>query len=54
MVFLRTKEGYVYRMLSNQILEKAHGSRYFIHPGATKTYNDLRELYWWDGLKGTL
>ncbi|XP_075091634.1 uncharacterized protein LOC142171828 [Nicotiana tabacum] len=29
------------------ILEEAHNSRYSIHPGASKMYQDLRELYWW-------
>ncbi|XP_070003323.1 uncharacterized protein [Nicotiana sylvestris] len=33
------------------ILEKAHSSRYSIHPGATKMCQDLRELYWWKGMK---
>ena len=37
--------------LRNRILEEAHGSRYSIHPGATKIYHDLREIYWRDGLK---
>ena len=37
--------------LSNQILEEAHGSRYSIHLGSTKMYPDLREVYWWEGLK---
>ncbi|WMV54619.1 hypothetical protein MTR67_048004 [Solanum verrucosum] len=31
-----------------EILEEAHGSRYSIHPGATKMYLDLREIYWWN------
>ena len=35
----------------NQILEEAHSSLYYIHPGATKMYHDLKEVYWWDGLK---
>ena len=38
--------------LRNQILEKARGARYSIHPGNTKMYNDLRELFLLDGLKG--
>nr|XP_016477917.1 PREDICTED: uncharacterized protein LOC107799332 [Nicotiana tabacum] len=33
------------------ILEEAHNSRYSIHPGATKMYQDLRELYWWKCMK---
>lgn len=37
--------------LRRQILEEAHGSRYSIHPGATKMYHDLQEVYWRDGFK---
>ena len=37
--------------LRNQILERAHDSRYSIHPGSTNMYNDLREGCWWEGLK---
>ncbi|WMV09183.1 hypothetical protein MTR67_002568 [Solanum verrucosum] len=37
--------------LEEQILEKAHSSRYSIHPGATKMYRDLREVYWWNDMK---
>ncbi|XP_070042334.1 uncharacterized protein [Nicotiana tomentosiformis] len=28
------------------ILEEAHSSRYSIHPGAAKMYQDLRQHYW--------
>lgn len=34
-----------------KVLEEVHGSRYSIHPGATKIYLDLREVYWCDGFK---
>ena len=37
--------------LRNRILEEAHGSRYSIHPSSTKMHHDLREVFWWDGLK---
>ena len=37
--------------LRQQILAEAHNSRYFIHPGVTKMYRDLREDYWWNGMK---
>ncbi|CAN4101650.1 unnamed protein product [Withania somnifera] len=30
---------------------EAHGSGYSIHPGATKMYRDLRQLYWWNRMK---
>ncbi|GJU55400.1 putative reverse transcriptase domain-containing protein [Tanacetum coccineum] len=32
-------------------LQKAHKSKYFIHPGAKKMYYDLRDRYWWPGMK---
>ena len=37
--------------LRYQVLEEAHRSRYSIHSGLTKMYHDLREIYWWEGLK---
>ncbi|WMV46376.1 hypothetical protein MTR67_039761, partial [Solanum verrucosum] len=37
--------------LREKILEEAHGSRYSIHPGATKMCRDLREVYWWNCMK---
>jgi hypothetical protein len=33
------------------ILREAHESAYSIHPGSTKMYMDLKEKYWWYGLK---
>ena len=33
------------------LLEEAHKSKFSIHPGATKMYHDLRESYWWHGMK---
>ncbi|GJY16096.1 putative reverse transcriptase domain-containing protein, partial [Tanacetum coccineum] len=33
------------------IMDEAHTSRYSIHPGADKMYYDLRDLYWWPGMK---
>ncbi|XP_070054027.1 uncharacterized protein [Nicotiana tomentosiformis] len=37
--------------LRELILEVAHGSRYSIHPGAAKMYQDLRQHYWWRRMK---
>nr|WMB97139.1 hypothetical protein [Solanum aethiopicum] len=34
-----------------RIMAEAHSSRYSIHPGSTKMYQDLREVYWWSGMK---
>jgi hypothetical protein len=33
------------------ILKVAHDSAYSIHPGSTKMYQDLKQKYWWYGLK---
>ncbi|KAI3758645.1 hypothetical protein L6452_06213 [Arctium lappa] len=32
-------------------MEEAHKSRYSIHPRADKMYQDLKEHYWWPGMK---
>lgn len=37
--------------LRRVILEEAHGSAYVVHPGATKLYQDLKQVYWWEGMK---
>ncbi|WRX28305.1 Integrase zinc-binding domain - like 10 [Theobroma cacao] len=37
--------------LRRKILEEAHMATYMVHPRATKMYQDLREVYWWEGLK---
>ena len=37
--------------LRQHILAQAHNSRYSIHPSATKIYRNLREVYWWNGMK---
>ncbi|GJY46651.1 putative reverse transcriptase domain-containing protein [Tanacetum coccineum] len=33
------------------IMDEAHTSRYSVHPGADKMYYDLRDLYWWPGIR---
>nr|GEY78426.1 hypothetical protein [Tanacetum cinerariifolium] len=35
----------------NLIMDKAHTSKYSVHPGADKMYYDLRDRYWWPGMK---
>ena len=32
-------------------MEEAHFSAYSIHPGSTKMYHDLKNTYWWNGMK---
>ncbi|GJS44159.1 putative reverse transcriptase domain-containing protein [Tanacetum coccineum] len=33
------------------IMDEAYKSKYFVHPGADKMYYDLRDRYWWPGMK---
>lgn len=35
----------------NLIMNEAHTTRYSVHPGGDNMYYDLRELYWWPGMK---
>ena len=37
--------------LKNEIMSEAHSSGFSIHPGSTKMYRDLRENFWWNGMK---
>jgi hypothetical protein len=37
--------------LREKILQEAYESAYSIHPGSTKIYQDLKERYWWYGMK---
>ena len=37
--------------LRSNIIAEAHGSRYSIHPGSTKMYYDLKDIYWWEIMK---
>jgi hypothetical protein len=39
------------KAIREAILREAHKSGYSIHPGSTKMYMDLKEKYWWYGLK---
>ncbi|GKF56320.1 putative reverse transcriptase domain-containing protein [Tanacetum coccineum] len=33
------------------IMDEVHKSKYSVHPGADKMYYDLRDRYWWPGMK---
>ncbi|KAJ9544987.1 hypothetical protein OSB04_024694 [Centaurea solstitialis] len=37
--------------LRKKILTEAHKSKYAVHPGTNKMYHDLRQSYWWPGMK---
>jgi hypothetical protein len=37
--------------VKKKVLDEAHLSRFSMHPGSTKTYHDLKPLYWWTRMK---
>ena len=37
--------------LREKIMEEVHHSSYTIHPSSTKMYQDLKEFFWWEGMK---
>nr|GEY77142.1 hypothetical protein [Tanacetum cinerariifolium] len=40
-----------YGNLRTLIMNEAHTTKYSVHPGADEMYYDLRDLYWWPGIK---
>ncbi|GJU21365.1 putative nucleotidyltransferase, ribonuclease H [Tanacetum coccineum] len=37
--------------LREKVMTKAHSSPFTIHPGSTKMYRDLKQYFWWNGMK---
>ena len=37
--------------MRQRIFAKVHELCYVVHPDYTKIYHDLREIYWWNGIK---
>nr|GFC64037.1 DNA/RNA polymerases superfamily protein [Tanacetum cinerariifolium] len=37
--------------LREALLTEAHSSPFSIHPGSTKMYHDLKQYFWWSGMK---
>nr|GEW94769.1 putative reverse transcriptase domain-containing protein [Tanacetum cinerariifolium] len=40
--------------LRNLVMHESHKSKYFIHPGSDKMYQDLKPLYWWPNIKADI
>ncbi|GKA92049.1 putative reverse transcriptase domain-containing protein [Tanacetum coccineum] len=40
--------------LRDLIMHEAYKSKYSIHPGSDKTYQDLKKLYWWPNIKAII
>ncbi|KAJ8763851.1 hypothetical protein K2173_003633 [Erythroxylum novogranatense] len=37
--------------LRQRIMHEAHYAPYSVHPGTTKMYHDVKDIYWWSGMK---
>ncbi|GJV13369.1 reverse transcriptase domain-containing protein [Tanacetum coccineum] len=40
--------------LRDLIMHESHKSKYSIHPGSGKMYQDLKKLYWWPNMKAVI
>nr|GFC25591.1 putative reverse transcriptase domain-containing protein [Tanacetum cinerariifolium] len=43
-----------YGDLRSVIMHEAHKSKYSIHPGSDKMYQDMKKLYWWPNVKANI
>ncbi|GKC39184.1 putative reverse transcriptase domain-containing protein [Tanacetum coccineum] len=43
-----------YDDLRTLIMHESHKSKYSIHPGSNKMYQDLKQLYWWPNMKANI
>nr|GEX39550.1 putative reverse transcriptase domain-containing protein [Tanacetum cinerariifolium] len=43
-----------YGDLKTMIMHESHKSKYSIHPGSDKMYQDMKRLYWWPNMKADI
>ncbi|GJW64335.1 putative reverse transcriptase domain-containing protein, partial [Tanacetum coccineum] len=43
-----------YGDLRTLIMHESHKSKYFVHPGSDKMYQDMKRLYWWPNMKADI
>ncbi|GJY00833.1 putative reverse transcriptase domain-containing protein [Tanacetum coccineum] len=43
-----------YGDLRTVIMHESHKSKYYIHPGSDKMYQDMKKLYWWPNMKADI
>nr|GFB40327.1 putative reverse transcriptase domain-containing protein [Tanacetum cinerariifolium] len=43
-----------YGELRNLIMHESHKSKYSVHPGSDKMYQDMKLLYWWPNMKADI
>ncbi|GJS35267.1 putative reverse transcriptase domain-containing protein [Tanacetum coccineum] len=48
------EENFINKDLHALIMHESHKSKYSIHPGSDKMYQDLKNLYWWPSMKAKI
>ncbi|GKA18092.1 putative reverse transcriptase domain-containing protein [Tanacetum coccineum] len=43
-----------YGDLRTLIMHESHKSKYFVHPGSDKMYQEMNQLYWWPNMKADI
>ncbi|GKD66134.1 putative reverse transcriptase domain-containing protein [Tanacetum coccineum] len=43
-----------YRDIWTLIMHESHKSKYYVHPGSNKMYQDMKQLYWWPNMKSDI
>ena len=39
------------KALKQKLLKEAHKSKFTVHPGSTKMYQDMKQYYWWPNMR---
>jgi hypothetical protein len=39
------------KALKKKLLREAHESKFIVHPGSTKMYQDMKQYYWWPNMR---
>ncbi|GJU97018.1 putative reverse transcriptase domain-containing protein [Tanacetum coccineum] len=53
-VFKQQKLVTVLQRIKDLVMHESHKSKYSIHPGSDKMYQDLKQLYWWPNMKANI
>ncbi|GKF35429.1 putative reverse transcriptase domain-containing protein, partial [Tanacetum coccineum] len=54
MLVENSKDPEKFRMEKTVIMHESHKSKYSIHPGSEKMYQDMKKLYWWPNMKANI
>ncbi|GJS43932.1 reverse transcriptase domain-containing protein [Tanacetum coccineum] len=54
LLFTRQELVTSYRDLRSVIMHESHKSKYYIHPGSEKMFQDVKKLYWWPNMKADI